>query len=251
MLLHGGWRIYLRQRSEARRARATIDASRTLRPTMWAQTAAPLVTVRIATYNRGPLVAERAIASAQAQTYSNLEILVVGDHCDEATAKAVMAVKDKRLRFVNLPSRGVYPTQPERRWMVAGEAPMNHALDIARGAWLAPLDDDDEFTPDHVEVLLDACRERTLDFAYGLARMEVAEGNWETVGSWPLRLGQIIHASVLYSMDLRILRHDVNSWRLHEPGDWNLWHRMRDAGARMGFVDHVVVNHYLERRELR
>jgi len=42
----------------------------------------PLVTVRIATYDRGPIVAERSLASAIRQTYERLEILVIGDHCD-------------------------------------------------------------------------------------------------------------------------------------------------------------------------
>jgi hypothetical protein len=126
---------------------------------------------------------------------------------------------------------------------------MNHALTIATGDWLAPLDDDDEFTPDHVEVLLDACRTRQLEFAYGVANMELSDGEWVPVGAWPLREGRIVHASVLYSMSLRMLHHDVESWRLYEPGDWNLWHRMRDAGVRMGFVDHIVARHYRERRE--
>jgi glycosyltransferase involved in cell wall biosynthesis len=250
MLFHRGWQVYLRQRRETRRARDQIERLRVTQPELWIQSPTPLVTVRIATYNRGRLVAERAIASAQAQSHANIEILVVGDHCDQATADAVMSVRDDRIRFVNLEKRGDYPTQPERRWMVAGEAPMNHALTIAEGAWLAPLDDDDEFTPDHVEALLDACRSRQLDFAYGIANMEMSEGVWAPTGSWPLRQGQIIHAAVLYSMALRTMRHDIDSWRLHEPGDWNLWHRMRDAGVRMGFVDQVVTRHFLEARHL-
>ncbi len=189
LLRYGGWRVWLRQRSEARRVRRELPEMRAVRPDIWLQGKPPLVTVRIATYDRGRLVAERAIASAQAQTHQNLEILVVGDHCDQATEDAVLSVADKRLRFVNLPVRGAYPSRPEHRWMVAGEAPMNHALDIAAGEWLAPLDDDDEFTPDHVEALLDACLTGSLDFAFGVADMEISEGEWTRVGNWPLREG--------------------------------------------------------------
>ncbi|MGA2527553.1 MAG: glycosyltransferase family A protein [Acidimicrobiales bacterium] len=207
--------------------------------------AEPLVTVRIATYNRGPLVAERAIASAVRQTYGRLEILVVGDHCDDATERAVMSVKDPRLRFFNLAERGLYPTDPTLRWMVAGTVPMNAALAIARGAWIAPCDDDDEITDDHVEVLLREARSRRLEFVWSKAAMELEPGIWEDVGRSPLARGHISHGSVLYAGGLRFFHHNENSWKLAEPADWNLWQRMQAAGVKMGFVEHVTYRHYL------
>jgi len=214
----------------------------------WAATdeAEPLVTVRIATYNRGPLVAERAIASALRQTYERLEILVIGDHCDEPTERAVRSLNDPRLRFINLAERGLYPTDPMVRWMVAGAAPMNAALAIAQGAWIAPCDDDDEITDDHVEVLLREARQRRLEFVWSKATMEVEAGKWATVGSSPLAHGGLTHGSVLYAGGLRFFRHNENSWKLAEPGDWNLWRRMQAAGVNMGFVDQVTYRHYLE-----
>lgn len=206
----------------------------------------PLVTVRIATYNRGPLVVERAIASAMRQTYERLEILVIGDHCDGPTERAIRSVNDPRLRFINLPERGLYPTDPMLRWMVAGSAPMNAALAIAQGSWIAPCDDDDEITNDHVEVLLRHARHRRLEFVWSKAAMEVEAGKWATAGSTPLAHGGITHGSVLYAGGLRFFRHNENSWKLVEPGDWNLWRRMQAAGVKMGFVDQVTYRHYLE-----
>ena len=129
-----------------------------------------------------------------------------------------------------------------------GLPPMNWALENASGEWLAPLDDDDEFTPDHVEVLLDAARETASEFVYGVAEAEGALGEWARIGAWPLKHGEIVHASVLYSTALRFFRHNERSWRLGEPGDWNLWKRMKKSGVRMAFVDRVVVRHYAERR---
>jgi len=127
---------------------------------------------------------------------------------------------------------------------------MNRALALARGDWLAPLDDDDEFTDDHVEVLLEACRAGGHDVAYGKALAETSAGVWREVGSWPPSLGSIVHASVLYSMLMRPMTHSLDAWRLNEPGDWNLWRRMLAAGAHFGFVDRVVVRHYLENRDV-
>lgn len=247
VVFDGGWRVLRAERAERTAMSQLIasDAPRQLR-----RLSKPLVTIRIATYNRGPLVAERAIASALAQSYSNIEVVVVGDHCDEATEAAVRAVRDHRVRFENLPRRGAYPEDPMFRWMVAGAAPMNRALELARGEWIAPLDDDDEFTADHIEVLLDACLSRGLHAAYGRADTEVRPGEWQPVGAWPPKPGGIVHASVLYSIVLRPILHSSESWRLNEPGDWNLWRRMIAAGARFGFVDRVVVKHYLEYREV-
>lgn len=243
----GGFAVLRRQRAECAALRAELAAG-ARESTPIAQR--PLVTVRIATYNRGRLVAERALASAIAQTYDNLEILVVGDCCDAATAAAVRSVDDPRIRFVNLPERGRYPADAELRWMVAGSTPMNHGVALARGEWIAPLDDDDEFAPDHVEVLLRACLDRDLDFAWGVAESERPDGSWAHQGASALRRGNICHSAVFYHRRIAAIRHDIEAWRIDEPGDWNLWSRFARAGAAMGFVDRVVTRHYEERREV-
>lgn len=245
-----------RPRSLAERARerlAAIEERRLLtqarggRDVAWAHAddeTAPLVTVRIATYNRGPLVAERAIASALRQTYGNLEVLVVGDACDEATQAAVQAVDDPRVRFVNLPTRGLYPSEPSHRWMVAGAHPMNAALYLARGAWIAPCDDDDAFTDDHVERLLEKALTERLELVWSRAAFRDGEGAWSVTAGPPLRHGQISHGSVLYSSALRFIRHSESCWRIPEPADWNMWRRMRALDVRMGFLDHLTYLHY-------
>ena len=208
----------------------------------------PLVTVRIATYNRGRLIVERSIKSALAQTYRNIEILVVGDCATPETVEAVSSVKDSRLRFVNLPERGRYPAEPENRWMVAGSVPMNYARGVARGAWIAPLDDDDEITPDHVKLLVGLATEHRLEFMYGLAEAELPDGSWSLVGAWPPVQGGICHGSIVYSSKLDCFGYDEESYRQNEPADWNRWRRMIDAGVRMGRVEQVVYRHYAEAR---
>lgn len=211
----------------------------------------PLVSVRIATYHRPRLLVERAIASVLRQTYQNFEIVVVGDHASPETEAALREVADPRVRYVNLPFRPVYPSEPEAFWRVAGTRAANVGVALCRGEWIAPLDDDDEFTSDHIEVLLQACLSNDWEFCYGAMDMELQPGQWYPIGSWPLRHGQICHGSLIYSSALKFLRYDIDAWRRNEPGDWNLWRRMRDAGARVGFVDRVVGRHYLERTAIR
>src|SRR5262249_24965589 len=114
----------------------------------------PLVSIRIATYNRSQLLLDRAIPSALAQSYKNFEVIVVGDGCSDAPAERLGELRAPRIIFFTLPHQGVSREQPRPGWMVAGAPAMNEAAQRARGAWIAPLDDDDEFLPDHIEQLL-------------------------------------------------------------------------------------------------
>ena len=168
----------------------------------------------------------------------------MGDACTDDTPAVVSRIGDPRIRFVNLPHKEVLPDDPVHAWMVAGTQPANFALGLARGRWVAWLDDDDEFSDDHVETLLGACLSRRLEFAYGIMDFEVGSGRWQEVGEFPPRCGGISNASVLYSSYLSFLRYDPEAWRMEEPGDWNLWRRMWEARVRMGFVARVVGRHF-------
>lgn len=230
---------------EIAQARARLVAIRGDRDVCWTPEEAdnPLVTIRIPCHDRGPLVAERAIASALGQTYANIEVLVIGDGATPETIAAVKSVRDPRVRFVDIP-RTPYPSQPERRWMVVGYGPMNYALDEARGAWITPLDDDDEYTPDHVEVLLRAAIERRLEFVYAQTQVVAPGGATGIVGHWPPGLGAFTNGALMYSTRLRFFRYDPESWRDRLPADWNMWRRMIAAGVKMGYVEHVVYRYY-------
>lgn len=236
---------------DASKNRALLLQLRGARDVCWAEADVdkPLVTIRIPTYDRGQIVVDRAIRSALLQTYSKVEVLVIGDGATEETIRAVGSVTDPRVRFVNLP-RCEYPADPERRWMVVGHGPMNHALHIAKGSWIAPLDDDDEFTPDHVEVLLKAAIARRLEFVYAKTAILQPDGSWSSLGSWPPAHGGFTHGAVLYSARLNFFEYDADSWRDHYPADWNLWRHMIAAGVRFGFVDHIVYRYYPARHVL-
>jgi glycosyltransferase involved in cell wall biosynthesis len=225
------------------RARIFLQRERVARPDIWS--GEPLVSVRIPTFERPDLVVERAIASALAQTYRNIEVVVVGDGEGPATARAVEAVGDPRVRYENLRARPRYATFPRFFWSTAGTHAANRALDLARGSWIAPLDDDDTFTPDHVEVLLDAAREQRLEMVH--SQMNVLVGSsWTPLGRAPLAKGHVCHGSVLYSARLLGLRYDPLCWVDDDPGDWSLWKRFLALGARIGFVERVLGTHYPE-----
>ena len=104
----------------------------------------PLVSVIVPTYERPrPLAA--ALESVLAQTYANLEVLVVGDACPDMDAVAA-EIDDPRVRSWNLDDH--HGDQ--------GAAARNHALkSAARGTLIAYLDDDNTWRPDHLESLVE------------------------------------------------------------------------------------------------
>lgn len=226
-------------------ARLLLARARAATPDIWSDDA-PLVSVRIATYNRPELLVERALASVRRQTYQRFEIVVVGDGAGPKTAAALAALGDGRVRYHNLAARPRYARFPRAFWATAGTHAANAALERCRGAWIAPLDDDDEFTDDHLEVLLGAARAAHLEMVYGKMAAEDRRGAWREVGAEPLRHSHVCHGAVLYSARLLCLRYDLFAWLADEPGDWNLWKRMLAIGAHVGFVPQVVGRHYAE-----
>jgi glycosyltransferase involved in cell wall biosynthesis len=210
----------------------------------------PLISIIIPTYNRGEILATRTIPSVLAQTHSNFELIIMGDHCTDDTEERVQQFNDKRIRFVNLTVRGNYPKDPHLRWMTAGSIPRNKGLDLASGKWIAPLDDDDEFSENHLKILLSHAIKNKLEMVYGKVQMEIQPGKWAECGSYPLSYKNICHLSVLYRSELRFFKYNVNSWKHGDEDDWDLWRRMKEAEVEIGFVNTVVGKHYLEQQQL-
>jgi glycosyltransferase involved in cell wall biosynthesis len=206
----------------------------------------PLVTICIATYNRGPLLIERSVKSALAQTYRNIEVIVVGDHCTDETASLIAQIHDPRLRFINLPQRGDYPTNPTHRWMVAGSTPMNRALREAQGEWITHLDDDDEHMPDRVEKLLAFVQERKLDLAFHPFEWEMADGTWTVNEASELRYSQVSTSSIFYHRWLKRIEWDLLAWKVELPGDWHRLHRMKWLGVHAERYPTSLLRHYRE-----
>jgi hypothetical protein len=204
----------------------------------------PLVSVPIATFNSADSLIDRAIASVRAQTYDRWEIVVVGDGCTDQTADRMEQLGDPRIRFLNLPFRTVYPDDPHHRWQVSGASPWNRAVELCTGEWIAPLDDDDELLPNHMQTLLDLALESRAEYVYG--KLELAEpGAQPYIYSFPPEMGNIGMQQALYLRGLSFFECDIHSWAIEEPTDWNVIRRMRDAGVHMQATEEPVARYHL------
>jgi glycosyltransferase involved in cell wall biosynthesis len=207
----------------------------------------PLVTVRIGTYHDPVGLVERALASVRRQTYPHWEAVVVGDHCTDDTAERVASLADPRIRFYNRPYNGPYPAESYKRWLVAGASAFNDGAARARGAWIAPIDQDDEWDDDHVEVLLRAAQAERAELVYGAMRAVIDRTGVETwFGSWPPQRGEFGFQAALYHAALRDFRYDVMAAEIGEPADWNLCRRMLEAGVRIHYVRRLVGTYHID-----
>jgi hypothetical protein len=202
----------------------------------------PLISIRIATYNRAQTLIDKSIKSILAQTYQNFEVIIVGDHCTDDTEKKIKELNDPRIKFYNLYNRSIYPTDRKRKWQVIGALPMNVAASLCRGDWIAPLDDDDEFTPDHLEVLLKQALSTKSEMVYGvMIQKNLVEDTSTRIFSTDLAEGNISLNGAMYMKLLNsIYQYDQKSWVMDEPGDWNMTRRMLESGVNISGVDHEV-----------
>jgi glycosyltransferase involved in cell wall biosynthesis len=207
----------------------------------------PLVSVVIPTYDRGELLVSRAIPSVLAQTHQNFEIVVIGDCAPEQTARLLAEIEEPRVRYLNLSFRGPYPSDPRDLWQVAGIPARNTGVGMARGSWIAPLDDDDAFHPRHIEVLLELARRDRCEVAYGQLRCLMGDGSEFLLGAFPPELGQFGWQGAIFHQGLRFFEMELADTLFSSPADWSLCRRMLRAGVHFGMLAEPVTDHYESR----
>lgn len=112
-----------------------------------------MVSIIMPSWNTGRLIAE-SIQSVIDQTYPNWELLIVDDCSTDNTDEVVEKFHDERIRyFHNESNSGAALTR-------------NHALQKARGEWIAFLDSDDLWMPEKLEHQLNFMQENHYVLSY-------------------------------------------------------------------------------------
>jgi glycosyltransferase involved in cell wall biosynthesis len=166
----------------------------------------------------------RAIASALQQTMQKLEIIVVLDGQDSVTAKVVEEFADARIRLISVDH------------MVGGSQARNIGARVAKGRYIALLDDDDEWMPRKLEAqleLADACC--ALNFVVVSEYLYRVEGQPDEV--WPAHLpapgepfseflfssrGGFQTSTYLCPRELMLRVPFTNGLKKHQDWDWFL-----------------------------
>lgn len=214
----------------------------------------PAVSVIISTYNR-PEFLDRALESVCAQDFEDFDVWVVDDHSPDE--KPVGDVLEKW--FFKFKERGI------ELWAVRLAentgyqcVPKNIGITQCDGDYIAYLDDDNTWTPDHLSVLFDAIIKDDVDMVYGGRRYinntehsGLAEGD---APAQPWRPEILDHQNFVDTSDMlhtkggayMMAGMDGQMWdeNLLRFGDWNFVHRWAKHGLTAAPVDAIITNYY-------
>lgn len=197
----------------------------------------PAISVVMPVYNGGRFV-RRAIQSVLAQTFSAWELLAIDDGStdDSAALLDAAAAADPRIRVFRHPAnRGL-------------SAARNTALAAATGGWVAYLDCDDEFYPDHLARVWDGRgRGDVLVFRYDLVDERPGCGDRVTTYDPEAHLGALVADTLAVPLGVahrralidRVGGFDESLGRYRgRSEDAEMWRRFARAGAVFAFVAH-------------
>lgn len=225
----------------------------------------PKVSVIISTYNR-PAMLDRALASVAAQTFDDFEVIVVDDCSPDPKAyevvlnkwEAELSKREIAIWAYRLDENSGYQCMPK-----------NRGVEKASGDYIAYLDDDNAWLPNHLEALVKAIEsDFSHDMVYsrlryivdskeaGLKLSEsfggiVPEG--DTIGTpWNpnmlLKNNYVDTSTILHSKGAfwRLVRESGYGWdeTLRRFGDWNFVWRWATHGLNAKLVDEVTVEYH-------
>jgi glycosyltransferase involved in cell wall biosynthesis len=189
--------------------------------------AGPVVSVLIPTYNR-PQYLAIALASVLQQSYKNLQVVVVNDG-GEDVSDIINSFRDPRLIFIN---------RKENRGKASS---LNEALNRADGKYVAYLDDDDLYYPNHIETLVRAleyqtdCQVAYSDFYKAYCRTssdanrqilsKVVEVSRDFDRFFMLLFNHVLHVCLMHRRDLLEKTGPYNE-QLNVLIDWDMTRRL-------------------------
>ena len=186
----------------------------------------PKVSVIIPTYNRLDRL-QTALASLAAQTYQDFEVIVVNDAgCDVGFVVAACADQHRIMTIAHDRNRGL-------------AAARNTGLHAAKGKYIAYLDDDDRYLPNHLETLVSFLERSEYKAAYTDAwrvQERKSNGDYVEIGrdvpySYDFRPADLLVSNyfpVLCVMHDRACLEEIGLFdeSLFAHEDWDLWIRM-------------------------
>lgn len=205
-------------------------------PEVRSDSKAPLVSVVVPTYNR-PGRLKRAVVSVLAQTYDNVEVIVVDDHSAPPVEEVLADLSDSRVRVLrNCRNRGA-------------PASRNRGIQAARGGYICLLDDDDIFLHQKIEKELQLLKECDVSIVYSLFTVvDYCDNSCEVRGAVGADdiVEELFERNVIRPAAVMVRRRcfDVVGFfdeRFPSCQDWEMWMRLFSE-FRVAHLPEVVAN---------
>ncbi len=122
-------------------------------------TISPLISIIVPVYQTEQYLDE-CLKSLSAQTYKNLEFLLIDDGSTDGSSKICdeRSSIDTRFRVFHCPHAGI-------------AASRNRGLQLAKGEFIAWVDSDDNVAPDYIQTLYDALANNDADMSIAMHRL--------------------------------------------------------------------------------
>ena len=203
----------------------------------------PLVSVVIPAYQAAGRIRE-TLNSVFAQTYPNVEVVLVNDGSpDTGALEEAIRSYGERLIYIRQENRGPSGAR-------------NTAIRAARGKYIACLDSDDIYLPEHLARLVPLLEERSLDLVYSdsyVTRDGVHVGrSFERQPQTPpvtfeklITEECAITTSAVVASRQAMIDAGLFDERYRCSEDYDLWVRMSFRGAKMDLLLQVGIEHRL------
>jgi glycosyltransferase involved in cell wall biosynthesis len=203
----------------------------------------PLVSVIIPAYRAAEYIKE-TLDSVFAQTYPNFEVVLVNDGSPDTDAlEQAIRSYGERLVYIRQENRGPSGAR-------------NTAIRTARGKYIACLDSDDVYFPDHLSKLVRLLEEQGLDLAYcdslftkdGVSAGRAFERQRQHP---PVTFEKLlteecgVTTSAVVASRQAMIDAGLFDERYRRCEDFDLWVRMSFRGAKMAILDQVGIEHRL------
>lgn len=198
-----------------------------------------MISVILTTHQGRKEVCKRAIESVLKQTYTDFELIVVDDGSKDGTDKMVKAFKDKRIRYIKRKTNFGNHSRPK-----------NEGIKASKGDYIAFLDSDNVYRPDHLNILFKGIERTGMDIVYGDRWIVYPDGKGELGFTADHNPFLLLRKNYIDTSDLLMKREvmeylggwDENYKRLL---DWNLMIRAAKAGFTCQRIPGVITDYYI------
>ena len=200
----------------------------------------PEISVIVTTFNRSNGLLQRAIDSVLAQTFKNFELIIIDDHSDQPPA-FTLPDGENRVIAVRMPWNTGYQVRPK-----------NVGIMCSSGKYIAYLDDDNVYMPDHLETLYNAIIEKQADVVYGdrVYKSTIPnEKRFMGQMSYEYDLNRINQGNYVDTSDIMHTIqaiNDVGYWDIfwERKADWLLMVRFGKAGKKIVHVPKIITEYW-------